>query len=76
MGERRTSIGESAQQGITVRNRFVARDGQAAAQTAGGRNCSGQHGHVCRILRDVGQMVPCLDFTDEMVLIECRVAHR
>jgi hypothetical protein len=58
-----------------VRNRFVARHAQPAAQAAGGRNGGGGQRHLCRILRDLAILAPRLDITDEMVLIECRVTH-
>ena len=75
MGERRRSFGERGKQRIAVRDRFVARDGQPAAQAAGGRDGGGGQRHLDRILRDLGISAPRLDITDEMVLIECRVTH-
>ena len=75
MGERRTAFRERPEQRIAVSDRLVTRHGQAAAQTAGRRNRGGGRRHVCRILRDLGKNPLRLDITDEMVLIECRVAH-
>ena len=75
MAQRRTSLGERGEQRVAVRDRFVPRHGQPAAQAAGGRNRGGGQRHVGRILRDLGILPPRLDITDEMVLIECRVAH-
>ena len=75
MQERRTPVGECSQQRIAVGNRLVARHGQAAAQSAGGRDRSGGHRHIDRILHDLGNFPARLDITGEMVLIECRVTH-
>ena len=75
MQERRASVGKRSQQRVAVGNRFVARDGQPAAQAAGGRDGGGGQRHIGRILRDLGDFPARLDITDEMVLIECRVTH-
>ena len=75
MGQRRPSLGERGEQGIAVRDRFVARNGDPAAQAAGRRDSGGGRRHVGRILRDLAFLAPHLDFNGEMVLIWCRVAH-
>jgi hypothetical protein len=71
----RPSVGERGEQGIAVRDRFIARNGEPAAQAAGRRDDGGGRRHVDRILRDLAPLGPHLDFTGEMVLIGCRVAH-
>ena len=75
MGYRRPSVGERREQRIAVRDGFIARHGDPAADAAGRRDRGGSGRHVDRILRDLGRNTLRLDITGEMVLIECRVTH-
>ena len=79
MSDRRTSLGERGQQRVAMRDRFVAGDGQPAAQTTGGHNRGGGQRHPVESYATLAisrhDLATRLDIVDEMVLIECGEMH-